>query len=150
MPPNKIQIRKAVSSDISDLKALADAHKNELGFVLRPALTRSVDNRSIIVAIPVNDQVLAGFVDYHHRKDSQTTIYHIVVASDWRRIGIGRELVEALRSEAMAFGKHRIVLKCPEDLMANAFYQSIGFRVAAVEIGKTRPLNVWQLTVTSL
>lgn len=136
-------------SDIENLKALADAHKSELGFVLRSALTRSVDNRSVIVAISANDGVLAGFVDYHHRKDSQTTVYHVVVASDWRRIGIGHELVKALRNEALTLGKHCIVLKCPVDLAANAFYQSIGFQVAATENGKTRPLNVWQLDVNS-
>lgn len=145
MPASEIVIRKALLSDIENLKTLADAHRNELGFILRPALAKSVDNRSVLVAVSAtNYGVLTGFVDYHHRRDSQTTLYHIVVASDQQGNGIGRELVATLRNEAIALGKHRIVLRCPEGLQANSFYQSLGFRRVAVENGKTRRLNVWQ------
>lgn len=145
MPLNEIKIRKAVSSDIGNLKTLADAHKNELGFVLRPALTKSVDNRAVLVAVSADDHILVGFVDYHHRKDAQTTLYHIVVSSDQRGNGIGRALVDSLRIEALTLGKHCVILKCPEELMANDFYLNIGFELVATENGKARRLNVWRL-----
>lgn len=144
-----IEIRKAVQSDINSLKALADAHKNEVGFILRPALAKNVDNREVLVATCASASALVGFVDYHHRKDAQTTLYHIVVSPDFREVGIGRKLVMALRDEAITLGKHWILLRCPENLASNGFYLSLGFHLLAMEDGKMRRLNVWRLDVVS-
>lgn len=149
MLSQEITIRKALHSDISDLKALADSHKEELGFVLRPALVKSINHGTILLAASTTAPVLLGFIDYHHRKDPQTTLYHIVVSSDQRRHGIGREMVTELCKEALALEKSHIVLKCPVNLSANAFYRDLGFQLMATETGKTRRLNVWRLDLTS-
>ena len=138
------KIRKAIPEDVDDIKVLADAHKHELGFVMRPALERSIARREIIVA--ENYHSVVGFVEYHHRQDKQTTIYHIAVMTEYRRQGIGQALITALREEADKLGKTTIQLKCPVDLPADRFYSEIGFDKMKEEEGKARRLGLWRIS----
>ena len=138
-------IHTATLLDLGELKELTDAHKHELGFVLRPALARSITRGEVLVA--ENDTGLIGFVEYHHRQDEQTTLYHIIVAPDYRRQGIGQRLIERLANEARAVGKKIIVLKCPITLPANDFYARTGWSLAGSEPGKRRLLNLWRLVL---
>jgi ribosomal protein S18 acetylase RimI-like enzyme len=140
-----ISIRKAVKANLDDIKKLADQHKEELGFVLRPALEKSIDGLELFVA--ENNNQIIGFVHYHHRKDEQTTLYHIVVNSLYRRQGVGKELINALYSEAINMKKEVILLKCPKNLPANSFYEDIGFKLNREEEGKVRALQVWTLAL---
>jgi len=138
-------VRPASSADLDAVKKIADAHKYELGFVLRPALANSIDRGELFVA--ENAAGVIGFVDFHHRRDEQTTLYHIVVEPDHRVRGIGHALVEALIADAREQGKSVIQLKCPQDLSANAFYQRLGFYHAGTNAGKNRPVHVWRIEV---
>lgn len=138
-------IRKATLADLDAIKAISDAHRRELGFVLRPALVESIERNEVLVA--ENHQGLIGFVEYRHRQDEQTTLYHIVVAADYHRRGIGRRLIERLADEARMAGKEFIALKCPVTLPANAFYARTGWSLVGSEPGKRRPLNLWQLVL---
>jgi len=136
-------IRKATLADLDGIKAISDAHRRELGFVLRPALVESIEREEVLVA--ENHQGLIGFVEYHHRQDDQTTLYHVVVALGHRRQGIGRRLIERLADEARAAGKEFIALKCPSTLSANEFYARTGWSLIGSVPGKSRPLNLWRL-----
>jgi len=142
-----IKIRKAKPVDLDAIKSLVDSHKHELGFVLRPALMKSIDRSEVFVAN--GGKTIVGVLDYHHRLDQQTTIYHFVVAPQLRRQGVGRLLVEALKEEAKEYGKSHILLKCPEDLESNDFYGRVGFQLTAIENGRQRRLNVWELVLIS-
>jgi len=135
-------IRRAIPSDLDAIKGLADRHRHELGFVLRPALAKSIEQSELLVA--ENSQGIVGFVEYHHRRDKQTTLYHIAVQHDHRQLNIGRQLVEALLSEAGQHSKSHIQLKCPVDLEANEFYERLGFTQVEVQPGKGRSLMVWR------
>lgn len=145
--PEPFTLRQATLADLDAIKSLADAHRHELGFVLRPALARSIKRGELIVA--ANSTGLIAFVEYYHRHDVQTTLYHIVVAPDYRRQGIGRRLIERLADEARAVGKEIIVLKCPATLPANDFYARTGWSLAGSEPGKRRLLNLWQLALNA-
>ncbi len=138
-----IKIRKAKPDDLDAIKSLVDSHKHELGFVLRPALMQSIDRDEIFVAN--GGETVVGILEYHHRLDQQTTIYHLVVVPELRRQGVGRRLIEALKEEAKEYGKSYILLKCPEDLEANNFYKRIGFQLTTIEDGHQRNLNVWKI-----
>ncbi len=142
-----ITVRKATEDDLDKIKALADAHRQELGSVRRPALLEAIIRKEIIVA--QNSEHLAGLVHYRHRQDTQTTLYDIVVAPDYRRLGIGKALIETLIAEARTLGKQTIVLKCPEELPANTFYKRLGFEQLREEPGKHRRLIVWQFSFSS-
>lgn len=140
-----ITFHKATTEDLDKIKVLADAHRQELGFVRRPALLEAITRKEIIIA--QNNEHLAGFVHYRHRRDVQTTLYDIVVAPDHRLLGIGKTLIDALMTEAQTLGKQTIVLKCPEELAANTFYARLGFERICEEPGKHRKLVVWQFSI---
>jgi len=138
-------IRKAQHTDLDAIKAIADAHKTELGFIRRPTLEKSIQINEILVAIDENNQAIVGFVHYHHRKDKQVTLYNIVVVSNFRLSGIATQLISELVNEAKFCQSEYILLKCPEELTANQFYERYGFSAMPQEKGKHRPLNIWKL-----
>lgn len=140
-----VVVRKATPADLDAIKIIADAHRHELGFVLRPALAESIGRDEVLVA--ENHQGLIGFVEYHHRRDTQTTLYHVAVIPRYRRQGIGRMLVNALCVEAESLGKRMIRLKCPADLPARSFYACLGFEMLKEEQGNGRPLLIWSLSL---
>jgi len=140
---DKLIVRKAITSDLDGIKRLADIHREELGFVLRPSLEKSIADLEIFVAL--SEDTLIGFIHYHHRRDQQTTLYHIAIHPNHRLQGGGQCLILTLRDEAITIEKAFILLKCPIPLASNKFYERIGFRLAQVEEGKKRALNVWQL-----
>ncbi len=135
-------IRKATLNDIDALKRIADTHKRELGFLRRPTLIAAIERQEIFVA--EDDGEIVAFVEYHHRRDQQTTLYNIVVQSAYQRQGVGKELIKALQTESQNHKKQFILLKCPADLPANNFYSDIGFTLISIEPGKRRQLNIWQ------
>lgn len=137
-------LRKATAQDLSDIKALADLHRRELGFVIRGALESSITSAEIIVATD-EDSRLLGFVHYRHRRDQQTTLYNIVVDEEHQRLGLGTKLIDALRSETEKRRQKHILLKCPQKLPANEFYRGYGFVLSDNERGKVKPLNIWKL-----
>lgn len=141
-----IVLRKATAEDLDTLKHLVDRHKNELGFVIRSALERSIQLSEIIVAINTDD-ILAGFTQYHHRKDGQTTLYNIVVDKNYQRQGIGKRMIDKLKAEAKERQQHFILLKCPEELPSNEFYRNYGFTLSEIEKGKKKPLSIWRIDV---
>jgi len=141
-----IQIRKATPRHLYQIKKIADANKENIGFVLRPALLEAIQRQEILVAIARNGRIL-GFVNFHHRLDEKTTIYELCVKEKHRGNGFGRRLIEAVKAESRALGKQQIQLKCPTEIEANRFYSRVGFQHIAVESGKNRRLNVWCLRV---
>ncbi len=140
-----IIIRKAKPTDIDAIKEIADAHRRELGFVRRPSLIKSIEQNEVFVA--QNGDGLVGFMEFHHRRDLQTTLYNVVVNDDYRREGVGRLLMQNLEEDAIKQGKSLILLKCPEELSANAFYAQLNYKLDRTDSGKSRRLNVWTKTL---
>ncbi|MBN1877093.1 MAG: GNAT family N-acetyltransferase [Anaerolineae bacterium] len=140
---DEITTRKATEADIDMIKILADSHRQELGFVRRPALLEAIKRNEVLVA--QNSHQIIGFVEYHCRRDEQATLYHIAVETDYQSQGIGKILINALCAEAARVGKTFVCIKCPADLPANEFYKNIGGQLMTVEPGKRRSLSVWRL-----
>lgn len=128
---------------ITALKQIADANRNEVGFVNHAKFTEAVINNRIF-AVTIDEQIV-GFVIYRHRKlDLQTTLSEICVDKKWRGLGIGKTLISTLYAECVALSRSFIQLKCPVGLPANHFYEHLGFTNIACESGRLRPLNVWR------
>ncbi len=137
---------KASVKHVPAMKAIADANRDELGFVNRAKLIQAVTEDRIIVAI-LRNQVI-GFVVFRHRKtDTQTTLSEICLDQAERGQGYGRGLLDALYSDCIKHSRSVIKLKCPVDLAANAFYEHVGFQKVGTETGKKRQLNIWELPV---
>lgn len=142
---NQWFIRTATFADLDAVKSIADAHRHELGFVILPSLREQIERGQMLVAMDRDE--IVGFVDYHHRRDGQITLYHIAVEPEARTRGIGRALLDTLLQVARQAGSTRIVLKCPVDLQANQFYGQYGFQLVETLNGRKRALNEWVLEI---
>lgn len=144
--PFNIVVRLAEKQDIDQIKAIADANRDALGFLPRPKIEDAVKAERIKV-VTDNGQIL-GFVIYRHRKtDQQTTLSDICIAESHRSRGAGKLLIETLYKECQSFSRDFILLKCPEDLSANHFYRKMGFHHERTENGRARRLNVWRMNI---
>lgn len=132
------QVKVAVIEDLQQIKALADAHRHELGFVNKSIIDAAIKAQEILY---VRDR---GFLHFHHRQDKISTLYHFCVKSDWQRQGIGRQLINAWEEHSKKYGINCLRLKCPIDLPANGFYSRLGFQRINIDPGKHRPLVVWE------
>lgn len=140
--PGDVAIRTATTHDIPVIKAIAEREKHALGFVHRGSLLRAQARGELIVA-SIGPSVV-GFCQFYRRRDGVSAVYHVAVDAERRGQGIGRALLAAVDGAQGAPGACPVRLKCPRDLPANAFYSRIGFRLAAVETGRGRSLNVWE------
>ncbi len=122
-----MDLRLATPADLDWIKAMADRHRGELGFVLRPALAEGIARGEVLAAADAS-----GFCHYHRRRDGWRTVYELVSEHP----GTGSALLAAV--------PRPVRLKCPVALPANGFYLRQGGALAAVEAGKRRPLNVWE------
>ncbi len=139
-------IRKAVPEDLESVNILVNVYRKEFGFIRKVSLACSIDQHEMLVA--ESDGEIIGFARYHHRRDTQTTLYDIAVLPAQRMTGVGRALIGALADESRTLGKQTIVLRCPEELPANGFYAHVGFERWREEPGKRRKLIVWRLSLS--
>lgn len=119
--------RPAAPLDLDWIKAMADRHRAEVGFVLRPALAEGITRGEVFVVAPAG-----GFVHFHRRRDQWRTVYELVSETP----GCGRTLLGAV--------PRPVRLRCPVDLAANVFYARVGGTLVRTEPGKRRALNVWE------
>lgn len=127
-------IRYARPYDFPEIKRIANQYKNELGFVNTAALSESIERYELHVAMKDGDVI--GFVNWHARLDGWKTVKEIAVRKDMRGKHIGHALLCAVPGN--------IRLKCTVDNPANSFYECEGFKLASVEAGRKRTLNVWE------
>ena len=146
-----ITIREASQEDAPAIMTLSEASKDELGSISqhRKWLTQQIAGGEVFVA-KTDEEELVGFVVFNHNpftEDEHTTIYYLCIDSTYRRRGIGKRLMEGVAVDARLCGNKRITLKCPVQLPANHFYQSIGYTLAGSETDhQGGRLNVWTLS----
>lgn len=128
-------IRYGTEADIPAIKAIANQHKRELGFVNSAALHTAMNRYEVYVAEYMGQVV--GFVNWHKRRDQWSTVYEVAVHKGYAGQSIGRTLVEAVPAPRR--------LKCTQDNPANGFYECLGMELVRTEQGRKRPLNVWEL-----
>jgi len=144
----------ATSDTIDAMKRLADAHRHELGFIVRASLVDACQRGALFVAYSAcNSNIgmveaislpgIVGFVQSHFRRDGQTTLHAIAVEKTHRQRGVGTALIQALFDASADRQMRSVLLRCPTDLGANAFYQALDSRLERTEAGKRRQLNVW-------
>lgn len=137
-------VKFALTEDLYQIKAIADAHRKELGFVNRAQLAAAIDRQEIIWVREV------GFLQFHNRRDRISTLHLLAIRPEARRQGIGRQLLRSWEEHSRQCGMTVLRLKCPLDLEANGFYARAGFQRVEIEPGKHRPLVVWEKKLMSL
>lgn len=121
-----MKTRTAKMSDYDWIKAMAQRHKAELGYVAYGAIKDSIQKREVLVA-----GTKAGFCRWHKRRDGWNVVYDLVSEAK----GAGSALLHAVPLPRR--------LKAPLDIEANGFYKRMGGKILTVDPGKKRPLNVW-------
>jgi ribosomal protein S18 acetylase RimI-like enzyme len=142
-----VTIKIAGQTAISAVKALADCHRDELGFHSCKSFEDSAARGELLVARDKGR--VCGFVRFHIRRDKVATIYEVATDTAVRCRGIGRALLDAVIEECKAKDARLLRLSCPADLSANQFYEALGFSRASLYSapGKHRPLVEWQLAL---
>lgn len=102
---------------------------------MRPALEEHCRKGTLLVA--ELDNQIAGFCNYHHRRDGINVIYELRVSDNFRHRGVAKELINNIPEP--------IRLKCPVDNESNNFYQHIGAKLVETVKGKKRDLNVYEI-----
>ena len=147
-----VTIREASQEDAPAIRALSEASQDELGAISqhRHWLTHQIEIGDVFVA-ETSDGELVGFVVFNHNppeEQEHTTVYYLCVNSTYRKNGIGKRLMEAVAVDVRLFGNRRIILKCPTQLAANYFYQSIGYILEGSETDQEGDrLNSWTLSL---
>jgi len=118
------------------------AHRDELGFV-NQAQVREKD----LYTVERDNQVVGAALVNHCVRKPQTTLYELAVLPEYRREGIGSQLIDRV---ARASPHDKVVAKCPVDLPANDFYEKTGWQRTDRESGKNRALNVWTYPIESV
>lgn len=145
--PCRMIVRPATQDDVLFCKAVAEQHRNAFGFLPRAVFLEAAERGQLQVVERHTGEVI-GFIRYNHRKrGSESIIYDIAVSTTSQKCGAGRALISALAAECKALGRTSIVLRCPTDLPANAFYRRTGFTHEGVEPGRRRTLAVWRLVL---
>lgn len=143
-------IRFAHPEDIGLIKIVADAQRDELGFIARQSFEESAAKGELLIAVSKGAaERVVGFVRFHRRRDATVTIYEIATARDTRGAGVGRALILQLREHCLERKLKRIRLLCPVELPANDFYAAMGFERTGNRSlsGRKRPLYEWQWPV---
>jgi ribosomal protein S18 acetylase RimI-like enzyme len=147
-----VTIREASQEDAPAIRALSEASQDELGAIShhRNWLTQQIEMGDVFLA-ETSEGELVGFVVFNHNpltEHEHTTIYYLCIHSTYRKHGIGKRLMEAVAVDARLFGNKRITLKCPNQLPANHFYQSIGYTLEGSETDQEGDrLNSWTLSL---
>jgi ribosomal protein S18 acetylase RimI-like enzyme len=147
-----VTIREASQEDAPAIRALSEASQDELGAIShhRNWLTQQIEMGDVFLA-ETSEGELVGFVVFNHNpltEHEHTTIYYLCIHSTYRKHGIGKRLMEAVAVDARLFGNKRITLKCPNQLPANHFYQSIGYTLEGSETDQEGDrLNSWYLSL---
>lgn len=122
-----VSVRLGQEKDIPQIKKIADANKNYLGFTIRAILGASMKKAELHVA-EINGHIV-GFIRWHKRKDGWTTVYELAIDEKYRRKGVGRILIAML-------GSGPIKLKCHTANPAIQFYNRLNFKTTGTELSK--------------
>jgi GNAT superfamily N-acetyltransferase len=128
MPEKDVVLRPVCPSDAIDLQrhCFPDQTLADVQNYLRWCLAQTGKGHMVRLVADVEGQVIGGGQLTIHRPDAE--IGSLVVASPWRRRGIGTALLKALIDSAQAYGVQTL------ELMANAdwpwlqdWYARLGF-----------------------
>ena len=159
-----IHVRSALASDddaISTLSAEVQAHHaHALPHLFKPAAPNALPPAAVrellrdhdrIILVACADTLVVGYASAQIQHRSETPFRHaqsalclqwMGVRAGWRRQGVGRALVHAVRASAEGHGLAVLLLDVWNfNADARAFYESMGFQpqrhVLSLDLGRT-------------
>ena len=133
---------------IEQVCELADAHRGEFGFLPKRAYFDAAMRGNLWVAIDVESSDLQGYLLFGGRHP-QLRVFQICVHPSFRSSGIGRAIIEELKSFAKSLSCLRITARVLPKLEANKFWSTSGFRVVKqfVDPQSRSTLNIYAFYV---
>jgi GNAT superfamily N-acetyltransferase len=131
---------------VKSVQTNADSAKDALGFLPAQAYDQAAKQGTLYVAVNRvgDDSRYAGHIlfgaTYPHAK-----IFQVYVASDYRKFGTGRSLVETLLAYLEAKQYLSVIAKVASELPANDFWSSLKFETIATKSGgatRGRTINI--------
>ncbi len=94
--------------------------------------TRCLRQRNCIGMVAEHDERIVGFMIYELHK-TRLHVLNFAVASDFRRLGVGTQMVQKLTGKLSHQRRSRILLEVREtNLAAQLFFRNCGFRAVSV------------------
>jgi len=146
MPDAKIIT--AIASDTLYIADLMRKNYEALSFVPSSSITRNAAAGNILLAKVNNAD--AGYL-YHAPLQANVRIHQACIQYDARGCEYGAAMVSKLITKCRQNGTLQISLRCADDLQANLFWQSMGFKFCGSIPGgarRRRRLNGWLLPLT--
>lgn len=127
----KLQIRWMIRRDIQDVLAIEqesfEFHWNEDDFL------SCLRQRNCIGMIAETETRVVGFMVYELHKD-RLHVLNFAVAADYRRLGVGGQMVDKLVNKLAQQRRQEIMLEVREsNLVAQKFFQQLGFKAVCVK-----------------
>lgn len=141
-----LSIRAGTIADLAWVDQMQRVHAGKLGFLWARALEKRLTEGTTRIAVDQQGTQF-GFVlwgEGYSGRDDVSICFQLAVAPAHHRRLIGASLVAAWL-EALPFGMRLAVCWCAQDLPANHFWASVGFRAMAWRTGsrtKQRP-HIW-------
>jgi ribosomal protein S18 acetylase RimI-like enzyme len=135
-----------VYRSVKSVQTKADSAKDALGFLPAQAYDQAAKQGTLFVAVNRvgDDARYAGHIlfgaTYPHAK-----IFQVYVASEYRKFGTGRSLVETLLAYLEEKQYLSVIAKVASELPANAFWSSLKFETIATKSGgvtRGRTINI--------
>ena len=139
-----IVIRAATRDDLTFIDHLQKLNAEELAFYPNVVFEREVENHRIILALVGG--LHAGYL-YHGAFGATCKIHQACIEYDLRGQLYGSELVTFFVNLCKAANTHSVTLACGSDLLANQFWENMGFHCEGITQGgvrRMRDINRWR------
>jgi GNAT superfamily N-acetyltransferase/predicted nucleic acid-binding protein len=141
---------------VTDVQRNADLEKDALGFLPASVYDDAARRGSLLVATCASP-IRAGYAGHllFGGRFPHARVFQIFVAARFRKQGVGRELIKKLVAITEGLGFLSISARVAADLVANGFWNELGFDVAGTKPGgparnRTINLRVRQLNTRHL
>lgn len=135
-PKMRFQIKRLTEEHLTDFQALVSLFNmvfdEESKIGSETHLLKLLSNKDFIaLAAVAENKIVAGLTAYelpmYYSDSSEIFIYDLAVKPEYQRMGIGKELIQSLKSHCIQAGiKEFFVMAHEEDEHAIEFYRSTG------------------------
>lgn len=135
-------------TNLEFIKYLMKQNSKALGFIPITAIEKAFHGKRIFIHSENNERI--GYLYFGPvKKGKDVTIHQICIIKNKREMGFGKKLFKQLHKLAIKIGAKGIRLRCADDLPANVFWKSLGFRLFSTvpSSNKKRMINIYYLSL---
>lgn len=145
MEDMQITISKLTSADLNAVDTLMKRNSRTLDFLTKKALLEGFLNKEGALGAKTDDGQLRGYLLYYAAYP-HFRIAQLCVSEDFRKKGIAKQLLEALKNSATT--QKNVKLNCRRDFPANNIWPKLGFVALDEKPRRSREghlLTLWRL-----